>query len=85
MPNKYNTLEETIARQEELKAEKLSKNAENIIKIQKRIEEAEGSEKERLSLLLEEHKANRLEMEKIDAVGIATERFNRMKNRTINI
>ena len=73
------TLEELIVKQQEAKAEKLSRNAENIAKLQQRVISASGAEKARLEDLVKLHQSQTAEIEASDPVAIATERFNKLK------
>ena len=84
MPVKEFTLEELIVKQQEAKVSKLAKNAENIAKIAQRVNVAQGAEKVRLSALLELHKGHTSEVEAIDPVAVATERFNKLEERKVN-
>ena len=83
MPNNGFTLEELIAKQQEAKANKLVKNAENIAKITQRAATAQGAEEVRLLALLDLHKSHTNEVELIDAVAVATEGFNKIEERRI--
>lgn len=74
------TLEDIIAKQQDNKASRLAKNTENIAKIQERAAAASGEEKARLVSLLKSHQAYTAEIEAIDPVTIATERFNKLKS-----
>jgi len=78
MPAKEFTLEELIAKQQEAKAKKIANNAENIAKIEGRIAVAQGAEKTRLEDLLKIHQDHKIEVEAIDPVAVATERFNKL-------
>ena len=76
------TLEELIAKQQENKASKLARNAENIAKISGRIASAPSeAEKRRLEDLLKAHQAHTATLEAIDPVAVATERFEKNKTR----
>ena len=82
MPAKEFTLEELIAKQQENKAKQLARNAENIAKITERIAVAPSdAEKRRLQDLLTVHQNNKVEIEAIDPVAIATERFNKLEEK----
>ena len=81
MPAKEFTLEELIAKQQENKARQLARNAENIAKVTERAAAAEGAEKARLVSLIKIHQDNKLEIEAIDPVAIATERFNKLEEK----
>jgi len=78
MPAKELTLEELIAKQQEAKAKKIANNAENIAKIEGRIAVAQGAEKTRLEDLLKIHQDHKIEVEAIDPIAVATERFNKL-------
>jgi hypothetical protein len=79
MPAKEFTLEELIAKQQEAKAKKIANNAENIAKIEGRIAVAPSdAEKRRLEDLLKIHQDHKIEVEAIDPVAVATERFNKL-------
>ena len=78
MPAKEFTLEELIAKQQEAKAKKIANNAENIAKIEGRIAVAQGAEKTRLEDLLKIHQDHKIEVEAIDPIAVATERFNKL-------
>jgi len=78
MPVKEFTLEELIAKQQEAKAKKLANNTDNIAKITGRAAIAQGAEKARLVSLLKTHEDYKAELEAIDPVAIATERFNKL-------
>jgi len=80
MPAKEFTLEELIAKQQEAKAKKIANNAENIAKITARAAAAQGAEKARLVSLLKLHQDHKIEVEAIDPVAVATERFNKLKS-----
>jgi hypothetical protein len=80
MPAKEFTLEELIAKQQEAKAKKIANNAENIAKITARAAAAQGAEKARLVSLLKVHQDHKIEVEAIDPVAVATERFNKLKS-----
>lgn len=79
MPVKEFTLEELISKQQENKAERIARNLENIAKITERAAAAEGAEKARLEALLEVHKAHKIEVEAIDPVAVANERFSKLQ------
>jgi hypothetical protein len=78
MPTKEFTLQELIVKQQETKASKLANNAENISKIQQRANDATGTEKVRLISLLKLHQDYASELEAIDPIAVATERFNKL-------
>jgi len=81
MPAKEFTLEELIANQKQLKADKISKNLENIAKMSERAAAAaEGAEKDRLEGLVKLHQDYKVELEALDPIAIATERFNKLKD-----
>jgi len=80
MPIKEFTLEELIAKQQEAKAKKIANNAENIAKITARAAAAQGAEKARLVSLLKVHQDHKIEVEAIDPVAVATEKFNKLKS-----
>ena len=81
MLHNSSTLEEFIAKQQEIKANKLTKSTENIAKIAQRAADAQGLEEVRLLALLELHKSYTNEIELIDAVAIATEIFSKLEER----
>ena len=85
MPVKEFTLEELIVKQQESKADRLAKNAENIVKITERTAVAEGAEKTRLEGLLQIHNNHKVILEAIDPVVIATERFNKQEERKVKL
>jgi hypothetical protein len=79
MPIKEFTLEELIAKQEENKAARLARNAENIVKITERAAAAQDAEKARLESLLQIHNDHKAILEAIDPSVVATERFNKQE------
>lgn len=81
MPRENVTLEDLIAKQQEIKASKLARNAENIAKIQQRAAAASGAEKVRLEDLVKLHQSYTAEVEAIDPVAIANEKFSKIQER----
>lgn len=79
MPIKDPTLEKYVAAEQEVHNKNVARNTENISKISKRISEAEGAEKQRLEAILIIHNTYKAQLEAVDVVAIATEKFNKLQ------
>jgi len=73
------TLEELIDKETKAHQANVKRNEENISKVQIRIAEAEGEEKQRLESLLSLHLAHKEELETVDPVAQATARYEQSK------
>ena len=79
MSTKEIILEDFIANEEKHKAKQIALNAENITKITERIKTVSGKEKSRLEDLLKNHQAYTSNLEAMDPVALATEKFSKIK------
>lgn len=73
------TLEELIKKNEKVHQTNISRNTENIAKIELRLSTAEGEEKEKMQSLLSLHLSHKEELETIDPVAKATIEFEQLK------
>jgi len=73
------TLEELIDMQKKVHQANTKRNEENISKVQTRIAEVEGEEKQRLESLLSSHLAYKEELKTVDPVAQATARYEQLK------